>query len=59
MLIFLYIEYIIVGTYADTKGFKVIITFQKLAKQMLGIIANLFVKCMEQVIKGHLYHLLG
>ena len=26
---------------------------------MLGIIGNLFVKCMEQVTKGHWYHLLG
>ena len=26
---------------------------------MLGNIGNLFVKCMRQVTKGHLYHLLG
>ena len=28
-------------------------------KTMLGNIADLFVKCMRQVTKGHLYHLLG
>ena len=28
-------------------------------KNMLGNIGNLFVKCMRQVTKGHLYHLLG
>ena len=26
---------------------------------MLGNIGDLFVKCMRQVTKGHLYHLLG
>ena len=26
---------------------------------MLGNIGDLFVKCMQQVTKGHLYHLLG
>ena len=26
---------------------------------MLGNIGYLFVKCMQQVAKGHLYHLLG
>ena len=26
---------------------------------MLGNIGNLFVKCMRQVTKGHLYHLYG
>ena len=26
---------------------------------MLGNIGDLFVKCMPQVTKGHLYHLLG
>ena len=26
---------------------------------MLGNIGDLFVKCMRQVSKGHLYHLLG
>ena len=26
---------------------------------MLGNIGNLFVKCMQQVTKGHLHHLLG
>ena len=26
---------------------------------MLGKIADLFVKCMRQVTKGHLYHLFG
>ena len=28
-------------------------------KNMLGNIGNLFVKCMQQVTKDHLYHLLG
>ena len=27
-------------------------------KNMLGNIGSLFVKCMQQVTKGHLYHLL-
>ena len=26
---------------------------------MLGNISKLFVKCMQQVTKGHLYHMLG
>ena len=26
---------------------------------MLGNIGNFFVKCMQQVTKGHLYHLFG
>ena len=28
-------------------------------KSMLGGIGDLFVKCMRQVTKGHLYHLFG
>ena len=28
-------------------------------KNMLGNICDLFVKCMRQITKGHLYHLLG
>ena len=28
-------------------------------KNMLGNIGKLFVKCMQQVTKGHVYHLLG
>ena len=28
-------------------------------KNMLGNIGELFVKCMQQVTKGHLYHLFG
>ena len=28
-------------------------------KNMLGNIGDLFEKCMRQVTKGHLYHLLG
>ena len=32
---------------------------QKDDKNMLGNIGDLFVKCMRQVTKGHLYHLLG
>ena len=28
-------------------------------KNMLGNIGDLFVKCMQQVTKGHLYRLLG
>ena len=28
-------------------------------KNMLGNIGHLFVKCMRQVTKGHLYHLFG
>ena len=32
---------------------------QKDDKNMLGNIGDLFVKCMRQVTKGHLYHLFG
>ena len=28
-------------------------------KTMLGNIGDLFLKCLRQVTKGHLYHLLG
>ena len=32
---------------------------QKDDKNMLGNIGDLFMKCIQQVTKGHLYHLLG
>ena len=32
---------------------------QKDDKTVLGNVDDLFVKCMRQVTKGHLYHLLG
>ena len=34
-------------------------TPQQYDNNMLGNIGDLFVKCMRQVTKGHLYHLLG
>ena len=35
------------------------IPHSRMTKNMLGNIGELFVKCMRQVTKGHLYHLLG
>ena len=34
------------------------ILHSRMTENMLGFTGNLFMKCMQQVTKGHLYHLL-
>ena len=43
----------------ETSKFKIPHSIRRMTKTHRGNIGNLFVICMQQVTKGHLYHLLG